>query len=74
MERVKKMVVEYNDPMTEAKRMDTFENCVATLHEGIISIEDEKTITSYLAQNVVKITSEKFGSLEESIKNTWPTI
>lgn len=74
MERVKRMVIEYNDPMAGAKRMDTFANCIGTLVNGLLNIEDEKTITSYLVSNVVKITCEKFGSLEESINNTWPTI
>ena len=66
MERVKRMVIEYNDPMTGAKRMDTFANCSGTLVNGLLNIEDEKTITSYLVSNVVKITSEKFESEEES--------
>lgn len=74
MERVKRMIIEYNDPMTGTKRIDTFANCCGTLANGLLNIEDEKTITSYLVSNVVKITSEKFGSLEESINNIWDTI
>lgn len=65
MERVKRMVIEYNDPVVGTKRMDTFANCSGTLVNGLLNIEDEKTITSYLISNVVKITCEKFESEEE---------
>lgn len=66
MERVKQMVIEYNDPMTGTKRMDTFANCSGTLVNGLLNVEDEKTITSYLVSNVVKITCEKFEREKES--------
>ena len=66
MERVKRMIVEYNDPMTGIKRMDTFANCSGTLVNGLLNVEDEKTITSYLVSNVVKITCEKFEREKES--------
>lgn len=66
MERVKRMIVEYNDPMTGTKRMDTFTNCSRTLVNGLLNVEDEKTITSYLVSNVVKITCEKFEREKES--------
>lgn len=73
MERVKRMVIEYNDPMTGTKRVDTFANCCGTLVNGLLNIEDETTITSYLVSNVVKITCEKFESKKERDENIWLT-
>lgn len=74
MEKFKRLVIEYNDPMTGTKRMDTFANCFVKLSAELIYIEEEKTVTSYLASNIVKITCEKYASHQERLDNMWSTI